>query len=370
LRVNETQQSMVKPITLSDLKRHAVARTLFAPTTLGRAIQKLGFVQADPIRQPARAQDLTLRLRVKDYRAGDLEARYPKLDIAEDYFVNHGFLPRATQALMHPRVARRVWPAATQRQAKSVLSFIAERGVVHPRDVDAQFAHGKTTNWFGGSSNASTQLLDGMHYRGLIRIAGRASGVRLYEVAPAWAPCKDVTAHLDALVDVIVKLYAPLPERSLSELVSRLAGGTPQWQSQRPATLARAKRRYPNATVESMRWYWPEGENPASRRHTFDDELRLLAPFDPIVWDRRRFELLWGWAYRFEAYTPAAKRVRGYYAMPMLWQGEVLGWGNVSRDPQGQLHCEMGLSPTPSRPPQGLQAALAQDVERLQRFMR
>ena len=51
--------------TLDDLRRFAVARSLFAPTTLKRAVHKLGFVQADPIRAPARAQDLTLRHRVK-----------------------------------------------------------------------------------------------------------------------------------------------------------------------------------------------------------------------------------------------------------------------------------------------------------------
>ena len=62
-------------ITLDDLRRYAVARTLFTPTTLARAIGRLGFVQADPIRAPARAQDLTLRHRVRGYRAGDLERR-------------------------------------------------------------------------------------------------------------------------------------------------------------------------------------------------------------------------------------------------------------------------------------------------------
>jgi uncharacterized protein YcaQ len=89
--------------TLPHLRRYAIARSLFTPTTLSRAIAKLGFVQADPIRAPARAQDLTLRHRVTEYRAGDLEARYPRLTVEEDFFVNYGFLPRATQALMHPR---------------------------------------------------------------------------------------------------------------------------------------------------------------------------------------------------------------------------------------------------------------------------
>jgi uncharacterized protein YcaQ len=56
----------------------------------------------------------------------------------------------------------------------------------------------------------------------------------------------------------------------------------------------------------------------------------LLAPFDPIVWDRGRFELFWNWTYRFEAYTPAPKRIRGYYALPMLWRDQVIGWANVT----------------------------------------
>src|SRR3954470_128285 len=148
--------------TLDDLRRYAVARTLFKPTTLPSAIRQLGFVQADPIRAPARAQDLTLRHRVKDYRAGDLESRYTRLAIEEDCLVNYGFLPREHLALMHPRVARRAWDAATTRRAADVLAFVRERGPVHPREVDAHFAHGRVKNYWGGSSNASTHLLDAM----------------------------------------------------------------------------------------------------------------------------------------------------------------------------------------------------------------
>jgi uncharacterized protein YcaQ len=57
--------------------------------------------------------------------------------------------------------------------------------------------------------------------------------------------------------------------------------------------------------------------------------VRLLAPFDPLVWDRQRFALLWDWEYRFEAYTPAAERRLGYYA-PLLWGEQVIGWANAS----------------------------------------
>jgi uncharacterized protein len=320
----------MRPLALSDLRRYAIARSLFKPTTLRRAIAKLGFVQADPIRAPARAQDLILRHRVSNYRAGDLERRYSKLPIEEDFFVNYGFMPREVHVLMHPRTARHPWTKARWRQAKEVLDFVRERGVAHPREVDAHFAHGKTTNWFGGSSNASTQLLDGMHYRGLLRIARREGGVRLYAERATHALPVDPAATRDTLVDIIVRKYAPLPASSLSQLVMFLRHAVPQWPEARKSALVRAKARLPHATVDGHVWYWPEGENPRSRRHVVSDKVRLLAPFDPVVWDRRRFEFFWDWAYRFEAYTPAAKRVRGYYALPLLWREAVVGWGNLA----------------------------------------
>ncbi len=355
-------------ITLDALRRYAVARSLFKPTTLPRAIERLGFVQADPIRAPARAQDLTLRHRVAGYCAGDLERRYSKLPIEEDFFVNYGFLPRATHHLMHPREARAVWPKKRWQQAHEVLAFVRERGVVHPRDVDAQFQHGKVTNWFGGSSNASTQLLDGMHYRGLVRIAGREGGVRLYAARDPQPAAGDPAAALDALADVIVAKYAPLPERSLSELISHLRYGAPQWSDGRRAALARAKARLSRSDVDGVTWYWASGENPASRRHAVADDVRLLAPFDPVVWDRRRFEHLWGWAYRFEGYTPAPKRVRGYYALPLLWRDQVIGWGNLAVD-GGRLKVDLGYVSGKAPRDGAFRAALDDELGRMQAFL-
>ena len=324
---------MPAPLSLDRLRQYAVARSLFKPTTLPRALARLGFVQADPIRAPARAQDLTLRHRVADYRAGDLERGYARLGIEEDFFINYGFMPAPAHALMHPREPHRTgtpWLASRWQQADAVLDFIGQHGVVHPRQVDAHFQHGKSRNWFGGSSNASTQLLDGLHYRGLLRIAGRDSGVRTYALRPATPRQADPDTALDMLIDLVLGVYAPVPELTLNMLVTRLRYGVPQWADRCKPALKRAKARLPQATVEGLRWYWPAGENPGSSRHRLDDQLRLLAPFDPVVWDRRRFELFWGWAYRFEAYTPAAKRLRGYYALPLLWRGHVIGWANVA----------------------------------------
>jgi uncharacterized protein len=358
---------MPATLTLDALRRHAVSRSLFTLTTLPKAIAGLGFVQADPIRAPARAQDLMLRHRVADYRAGDLEARYPKLAVEEDFFVNYGFVSRELHRLMHPRTARTVWPMSRWRQAHEVLAFVRERGIVHPREVDAHFQHGKSQNWFGGSSNASTQLLDDMHYRGLLRVARREGGTRCYAARAAHEPAPDIAAAMDALVDVIVAKYAPLPAPTFGQLVSHLAAAAPQWRDARKAALARAKRRLPSAVVNGVTWFWPAGENPASKRHEPDDAARLLTPFDPIVWDRRRFELFWRWPYRFEAYTPAPKRLLGYYALPLLWREQIVGWANVNVREQ-RLRVEVGFfGPRLTAVP--FTAALDDELHRLHRFL-
>jgi len=357
-------------VTLDDLRRYAVARSLFPPTTLQQALDTLGFVQADPIRAPARAQDLTLRHRVIGYRAGDLERHYAQLDVHEDFFVNYGFVSSAVSALMHPRGGPTPWTAARGRQVKALLEFVRTRGEVHPRDVDTHFSLGSVTNYWGGSSSATTHLLDAMHYRGLLRVARRDAGIRVYTPHAHELAASDAAARrtrLDALVDVIVAKYAPLPAVSLSRLVKRLRYGVPQWASGLDRAIQRAKQRLAHARVDGVDWYWPTAEDPSAGA-ALDDEVRLLAPFDPIVWDRLRFETFWGWAYRFEAYTPVPKRKLGYYALPLLWRGRVIGWANVAVK-DGALRPDFGYvdgGPPRARP---FRRALDAELARLAGFL-
>jgi len=237
---------------------------------------------------------------------------------------------------MHPR------PALRQRKAKLLLDFVRERGIVHPREVDEHFAHGTVTNYWGGSSNATTHLLDAMHYAGMLRIVRREKGIRVYaehKHEPVPRNAAERRARMDALVDVIVRIYAPLPGPSLSYYVRRLRYAAPQWQKELPGALQRAKERMSHARVENVDWYWPADEN--IDEPSIDEVVRFLAPFDPAVHDRNRFELFWNWTYRFEAYTPVAKRKLGYYAMPLLWRDRVIGWANLSVK-SGELDCQLG----------------------------
>ncbi len=357
----------MKEPTLDHLRRYAIARSLFAPTTLPRAIDKLGFVQADPIRSPARAQDLILRHRVKDYRAGDLEQRYPKLAVEEDFFVNYGFMPRELADLMHPRVARRQLSALQCKQGEAIIEFVSERGEVHPKEVDAHFQHGASRNWFGGNSRVSTQLLDALHYRGELRTARRENGIRTYALRSPAPHGHTDDAALDRLIDVFVALYAPLPAKSLNYLLSLLMRGVPQWRSQRSAALLRAKLRLASAQIDGIAWYWPADENPLAKRYASVDEVaRFLAPFDPVVWDRTRFELLWKWPYRFEAYTPAFRRTMGYYAMPLLLGDQIIGWGNIDAASE-HIQIEVGLKHKITQT--AVKRALEQELVQLGEFL-
>lgn len=179
----------------------------------------------------------------------------------------------------------------------------------------------------------------------------------------------DTEAAFEALIDVVVNKYAPLPELSLNMLVSRLRYGAPQWTERVRDTVQRTKLRLPSAMVDGQRWFWPEGENPASRRHAVPETVRLLAPFDPVVWDRRRFELFWGWPYRFEAYTPAAERVRGHYALPLLWRDQVIGWGNLSVVGDSLAH-DIGYVSGRAPRDAAFNSALSDELSRMQAFLK
>ncbi|HEX5657964.1 MAG TPA: crosslink repair DNA glycosylase YcaQ family protein [Polyangiales bacterium] len=342
------------------LAAHAIAHTFFTPRPLARAIRQLGFVQADPIRAPARAQDLILRQRVPGYRAGDLERHYASLEIEEDYLYAYGFLPRESGLLLHPRALT----ARLLKLDKSVLEAVREAGVVHPRLLDEQFGVKRQRNAWGGFSRATKRSLERLHHRGLVRVARREQGVRLYEVTPASAAMHDPDARLRGLMRVVANVLAPVSESTLRSIVTRVRRWMPRAapaKQQLEALLQDGE--LVRDTLDDVSYLWPAASAPAEVPRV----VRLLAPFDPLVWDRPRFEQLFGWAYRFEAYTPLAKRVRGYYALPLLWGERVVGWANAQRGPSG-LKLELGFQDRRPRE-RDFTRELDAEIERLRAFL-
>ena len=198
------------------LRAHAVAQTLFPPTTLKAAINRLGFVQADPIRSPARAHDLILRHRVKAYKAGDLERQYASLDIEEDVLYAYGFLPRTIWRLLHPRNM-----TGLSQMEEKVYETVCRLGVIHPRELETHFGRKRVINAWGGHSKATTRALEALHYRGLLRVARREQGIRVYEVASSFVESVPPLERLRRLIMVIADILAPVPQKTLQANIAR-----------------------------------------------------------------------------------------------------------------------------------------------------
>ena len=121
---------------------------------------------------------------------------------------------------------------------------------------------------------------------------------------------------------MIANILAPVAEKTLQAIAARLRRSVPGIANHQ-AVLRKLLHsgELKEQSIDGLTYVWPASkrvhEEPPRR-------VRFLAPFDPLVWDRKRFEVLWQWPYRFEAYTPPARRIRGYYAMPLLWGERVI----------------------------------------------
>jgi hypothetical protein len=367
-------------VNLAELRRLATRRAFFAPVALPAALERLGFVQADPIRAPARAQDLILRHRVTGYRAGDLERAYPTLPLVEDMIHVYGFLHRSHRPLLHPRRIERRFRVEEEHPhlRRAILDFLRDAGPSHPRVVEQAIAerHARVSivNGWGGQSNATTHMLDILQYRGLLHVTRRVAGIRVYALAqkrPA-EPVLTPVQRAEGLIELLVKLYGPVPKSSLMQLTLMLGERAMARDALRARIPLMTKRgRLVTGRVDGVEYYdlpvAPDEEGPPGPK------VRFLAPFDPLVWDRRRFEHLWGWTYRFEAYTPLAKRKLGYYALPLAYDDgsdpRVVGWVNVTRSTRGKAVVRAGYA---KGRPRGVafKSAFDAEVASLEAFLR
>ena len=330
-------------MTIADIRAHAIAHTLFQRTDLVSAIERLGYVQADPIRAPARAQDLILFQRVEGYRAGELENRYAELPVFEDSIFNYGFFPARARNALLPRTLSLRWRAYMDTHSalrRRVIAYLKAHADAHPRDIEAALAAGRRVNGWGGTSSATTLMLEGLHREGKVDVVRRDAGIRVYGLAAPRPAAESAVKRANTLIHLMANLYAPCPEGMLLTMARAM-------QRTRPAAdfevnYRRMVKRGELITrrIDRTLYVWPHDAPTTGAPH---EVVRFLAPFDPLVWDRRRFAHLWGWDYRFEAYTPEAKRKLGYYALPMLWRDDVIGWVNA-RIENGRLIVKPGFA--------------------------
>jgi len=309
--------------------------------SVAAALAHHGFVQLDPINVCGRMHDLILRNRVAGYREGDLLRHLhgpdhgpgpplrPGLRVAVEVHApgsgNLAVFPlEAWPYLAHAMEARAQrrggWGGrlsrAEERLARRVLQEIEDRGPLSTDDIDH---HGRTTTAWGTQGRAVKVLLEKLFLHGRVLIATRRGFRRVYDL-----PHRVLPARL---------LRAPRPS---PEEAARFRAHL-RIRQRRLVAARRAERPLLEGLVQEVR---VDGLPPclclredlpaleADRAALGGDAsqaVRLLAPLDPLVYDRRLTAALFGFDYTWEVYTPPARRLRGYYALPVLCGDRLVG---------------------------------------------
>ena len=316
---------------LDDPARHATA------TSVERLIGALGFVQLDSIHRVERAHHLILGTRLDGYRPELLDRlAFRERALFEHWTHAAAYIPialfphwkprfaaRAAEMRKRPWYTRRLGPTPERTLAR-VLARVTRDGPLRASDFERRRER-KSSGWWDWTPEKSA--LEVLWFTGKLAVAGRDGFEKVYdriervlpEAHAAPAPSRD--EHVDwACASALERLGAATPAELRDFWRAVTPGEAAAWcrravsESRAVAvSLGSARAGKPLAGVALPDW-----EARVRRAPAPPAELRLLAPFDPIVRDRQRAARLFDFDYVFEAYVPAAKRRFGYYVLPVL----------------------------------------------------
>ncbi|MBV8687192.1 MAG: YcaQ family DNA glycosylase [Alphaproteobacteria bacterium] len=319
---------------------------------------RLGLFQIDSVNVVARAHYLPAFSRLGPYSAGLLDrAAWGRPRRLFEYWAHEAsLLPLDLHPLLRWRMAAaergeigwgslRAYAGERRREAEAVLARIAADGPLAASDLEKG-----RTGWWEWSE--AKRALEWLFWAGRITTATRrGSFERVYDlperVIPAPILALPTPSREEAQRQLLLRAARALGIATAGELGDyfRLR---PAETAPRLAELAEAGALMP-VRVDGWRhlaWLHPQARRPRRVSGT-----ALLAPFDPLIWERSRAERLFGLRYRIEIYTPAEKRVHGYYVLPFLLRGGIAARVDLKADRKaGALlvqaaHAETGAPP-------------------------
>jgi uncharacterized protein len=289
-------------------------------------------LQLDSVNVLERAHYLTLWSRFGPYSKGRVDAWIHRDRVAYEYWGHAASVLPASQLPLSLRAqrcfrARGTWWGAripSDATLKRVLARIRRQGPLESADFENR--EGEGGGWWDWKEDK--QALELLWYRGKLATSERRSFRRVYDLASRVYP-KATPATLKQLEDSWLfgglQANGVAPARHLyGYLTSPLLGAADRRRI--------IERNLENRRIVQVKVNGHEGPWFALPEHL--DMLRkapepvgttLLCPFDSLLWQRDRAEELLGFRYRIEIYTPPAKRIYGYYCMPILHDGELVG---------------------------------------------
>lgn len=170
-----------------------------------------------------------------------------------------------------------------------MLAVLGENGPTHPTELAARLGSDRVVNAWGGYSTATKAALERLHFGGLLGVARRDNGIRVYELAPPRPESDPQNERLSRLLLVVANVLAPVAEptlRTVAAQLQRSLTGAPDHRVARQVLSDLLEGgELVRDPVDGVSYLSPvpapAPENPPAR-------VRFLAPFDPLVWDRRR----------------------------------------------------------------------------------
>lgn len=343
-----------KPLTLTSAQARAIwmrAQRLdetepfgAGPAAARAAIEHLGYVQIDTINVIERCHHHILYARIPAYQRSDLASQQSAEKSVFEYWTHAlSYVPTADLPFFIPAMkAYRDNPSAwfgsvTRAEVSAMTRRLKNEGPLSIRDIDDDELVDKTHPW--ASRKPSKRVLQLMFYQGLVAIAERQGMLKTYDLigrhfgwekAPRPATERQVTAYLldRALrsqgivsLDSICHLNAPA-KKAVRELIESRV----RRRLLVPVTIEGAEKIPHWTTSQALEQVAPP---PANRVH-------VLSPFDPLIIQRKRLKLMFGYDHIFEAYVPAAKRQYGYFALPVLVDDRVVAAIDLKTDRANQ----------------------------------
>lgn len=329
---------------------------------LRRLIERVGLHQIDSVNVLVRAHYLPLFSRLGPYPRALLDeaawGRKSKRRLFEYWAHEASLLPLDMHPLLRWRMARAergvgIWanvkPFAQERRAEAdaILRRIESEGPLAASDIAQTRGKG---GWWGWSE--TKQALEYLFWSGLITTATRrASFERVYDLPERVLP----RAILDLPTPAEADAHRALLARSARALGIATAGDLRDYFRLKPADasprIAELVEQGVVRPVTVRGWNQPAYLYAEARAPRSVRGQALLAPFDPLIWERARTERLFGTRYRIEIYVPAEKRVHGYYVLPFLLDGRIVARVDLKADRQGgrlivqSAHSEEGAPP-------------------------